>query len=668
MKKIFSRALSLLVSAALAVTMFAGTVAAADKAAVPRSSNFYLNDTPVSIAGYKFDDTNYFRLRDLAVIFSGTGSRFDLGYNASLKSGEIYPGKENSGDNTLISNLQPANAHLSALTFYVDGAPFTPEAYTINEQTYVKLRDLDSVLKFTWDWDSSGIYIYTAPLETIPMVTGDEDTLRAYLLDELTTFSTAISIGGFNLDKERITKIYEEVLYDHPELFYVDYSFNLSLYSSSLLVETLTPFYPSNVKISDLPAKVTEFRRALAAALDKIPPGLTTRESVTNINDWIVKNTTPDKKVHPTNYTAYDVLVNKRGTPGAYAAAFKLLCDARGITSRVVASASMQTAWNQVYISNYWYHVDTAMNDSYGRNVYLFLTDDEMSQLVGGFSYSDWTVKGYTDSSLPLVKEPPAPASPGPAPSPIPASVAPSPLPEVKPSPQSLPQTPELSFEKYLLEQLAQLKTTIDVSAFRLHYNEASERAIALTDTHPELFYVYNPAASTSYKQSDNLAIAITPEYAYQRSKIPAMIDTFNRAVEDALAQIMPGVTDWETVANINEYLCVIADYDNTLSRFNAYNIFVDKMAVCDGYTRAFNLLCSKFGIAFRTVTSNAMNHAWSQVYLDGAWYNVDVTWNDGYTDPDVYGNISKAFLLKTDYQFEHPESGEAHYNWKVGR
>ncbi|MDR0936828.1 MAG: hypothetical protein LBM98_09125 [Oscillospiraceae bacterium] len=678
MKNILSRALTLLASVALAVTMFAGTAfAAADKAAVPRSSNFYLNNTPVSIAGYKFDDTNYFRLRDLAVIFSGTRSRFDLGYNAALKSGEIYLGRDITGDSTLITNLQAANAHLSALTFYVDGSPITPEAYTINEQTYVKLRDLDTVLNFTWDWDSTGIYIFTAPLETVPGGASDENTLRAYLLAELKKFSTAINVGSFALDKAQITKIYGEFLYDHPELFYVNDTFKLAYHSSTQLVETLTPVYTTDVKISELPSKVSAFNRALTVALDKIPVGLTARESVANINDWIVKNTTPDKKVHPTYLSAYDVLISKRGTPAAYAATFKLLCDARGITSRVVWSDSARTFWNQVYIGNYWYHVDCAMNDSYGRNVYLLLSDDEILQLTEGFSYGDWIVLGYSDTSLPVIKEPSAPASPSPSappeqpPDTPPDSTPANPAVPSSPAAPSSPvvqQTPEQPFEAYLLEQFAQLKTTIDVSAFKLGYNEASLRAMELVDTHPELFYVYNPAASTSYKQSDKLAMEITPQYAYQLSKIPAMIEVFNKAVDEALAQIPRGANNWETVANINEFLCVTADYDNTLSRFNAYDILVGKSAVCDGYTRAFNLLCSKFGIQFRTITSNAMNHAWSQVYLDGAWYNIDVTWNDGYTDPDVYGSISKAFLLKTDYQFEHPEIGEAHYNWKVGR
>ncbi|MDR0509130.1 MAG: hypothetical protein LBG63_04850, partial [Candidatus Methanoplasma sp.] len=68
-----------------------------------------------------------------------------------------------------------------------------------------------------------------------------------------------------------------------------------------------------------------------------------------------------------------------------------------------------------------------------------------------------------------------------------------------------------------------------------------------------------------------------------------------------------------------------------------AYGALVDPQhyAVCDGYSKAFLLLCEKEKIECvvvlgTAVASNMENHAWNYVKMDdGEWYAVDVTWND---------------------------------------
>ena len=49
---------------------------------------------------------------------------------------------------------------------------------------------------------------------------------------------------------------------------------------------------------------------------------------------------------------------------------------------------------------------------------------------------------------------------------------------------------------------------------------------------------------------------------------------------------------------------------------------------VCEGYARAFKVLCDKLGIP--CVLVDGANHMWNYVQMeDGKWYGVDVTWND---------------------------------------
>lgn len=56
---------------------------------------------------------------------------------------------------------------------------------------------------------------------------------------------------------------------------------------------------------------------------------------------------------------------------------------------------------------------------------------------------------------------------------------------------------------------------------------------------------------------------------------------------------------------------------------------------VCEGYAKAFKVLCDKSGIPCVLVDGigysgwSAEGHMWNNVKVDGSWYAVDVTWND---------------------------------------
>lgn len=56
---------------------------------------------------------------------------------------------------------------------------------------------------------------------------------------------------------------------------------------------------------------------------------------------------------------------------------------------------------------------------------------------------------------------------------------------------------------------------------------------------------------------------------------------------------------------------------------------------VCEGYARAFKLLCDELGVPCMLITGEGLSgdrkesHMWNYVRLDGAWYAVDVTWDD---------------------------------------
>ena len=121
------------------------------------------------------------------------------------------------------------------------------------------------------------------------------------------------------------------------------------------------------------------------------------------------------------------------------------------------------------------------------------------------------------------------------------------------------------------------------------------------------------------------------------------------------------GNTAKEKVLEINNYIVNKVTYDpkvgisgeESLYCHDAYGALVskDNLAVCDGYAKAFLLLCEKAGIpcvvVFGTAVDTVGNHAWNYVKMDdGKWYAIDVTWNDnGKKDNPYFLMGSKNFF-----------------------
>lgn len=94
-----------------------------------------------------------------------------------------------------------------------------------------------------------------------------------------------------------------------------------------------------------------------------------------------------------------------------------------------------------------------------------------------------------------------------------------------------------------------------------------------------------------------------------------------------------------------------LADESNVI-KYSSYAALVQHNAVCQGFAGAFYRLCLESGIDSRIVSSEAMNHAWNIVELDGSYYHLDATWDINWP------NAPKYYLKGTTYwKAEHRSS-----------
>lgn len=127
------------------------------KTATPTSSTVLVNGKSVSFDAYTIDGNNYFKLRDLAYILSGTAKQFEVewdgGNNAiRLTSGKSYTsvGGEMDSKGTGSKTATPTTS-----TVHIDGVKVNLTAYTIDGNNYFKLRDIGQAFNFGVDWDGA---------------------------------------------------------------------------------------------------------------------------------------------------------------------------------------------------------------------------------------------------------------------------------------------------------------------------------------------------------------------------------------------------------------------------------------------------------------------------------------------------------------------------------
>jgi len=116
--------------------------------------------------------------------------------------------------------------------------------------------------------------------------------------------------------------------------------------------------------------------------------------------------------------------------------------------------------------------------------------------------------------------------------------------------------------------------------------------------------------------------------------------EKLDEKIGEILAGIEQGWSDYDKVLYFHDSIILGCTYDDTADEpYSAYGCLVDGKAVCEGYAKAMQILCTKAGIKCIPVAGKAYDggtvqpHLWNKVMIDGEWTNMDLTWDDPVTD-----------------------------------
>lgn len=187
-------------------------------------------------------------------------------------------------------------------------------------------------------------------------------------------------------------------------------------------------------------------------------------------------------------------------------------------------------------------------------------------------------------------------------------------------------------------------------------------------DDFPGVFWI--DEAEPYYYATRGDVLQLSLHFKLEDEALQAARDELEQAVQGVLANAPEG-SDYDRELYVHDYLIENCVYDDEAVELhksdkvraneqNAYGALVEQRAVCEGYTRAFQLLCERLNVTCWVIQGQAkdfgdegnVNHIWNCVQLDGDWYHVDVTWDDyedaaASTDCYYYFNLTTAEIEK---------------------
>ena len=163
--------------------------------------------------------------------------------------------------------------------------------------------------------------------------------------------------------------------------------------------------------------------------------------------------------------------------------------------------------------------------------------------------------------------------------------------------------------------------------------------------------YIYANIASFKWHYSGYVKnIVITFQFNYHHSKIEeAFVDyTLTKQIES-----MRGLNDFEKVKAAHDWIVLTTAYSSMTenSQYSPYTLLTENKAVCQAYALVLYRMLEKLGFDVRYVAGDAREqlHAWVLVNLQGAWYHIDVTWDDPV--PDYPNEVRYNYFLLSDEQ-----------------
>lgn len=214
------------------------------------------------------------------------------------------------------------------------------------------------------------------------------DGLYNSILQSITNKEDHVNLAVYTTNSDKVFNTLQQVLNDHPEIFYYDYS-NSKFWSDGVLQ---LGYKYSKSDIDMLNKKINDAVQTVIGS--ELRGGQSDYDKVKAIHDYIVKNTAYDYKnyqkdtVPDESYTIIGTLLLRTAVCGGYTKSMQFLLNKVGIESIYVSGTGNGGghAWNKVKIDGNWYNLDSTWDDPVPdqpgstSHKYFLITDDYLAR------------------------------------------------------------------------------------------------------------------------------------------------------------------------------------------------------------------------------------------------------------------------------------------------
>lgn len=212
--------------------------------------------------------------------------------------------------------------------------------------------------------------------------------------------------------------------------------------------------------------------------------------------------------------------------------------------------------------------------------------------------------------------------------------------------------------------------------------SDASAAMEAFFADHPEVFYLKLEYEVYTIKSVLGKDIEIKLKYITDdKTIIEEQIKTIKSKIDNIISEIT-ATSDIDKEIQIHDKLCEKIEYykyddinNIPVDKHTIYGALVKNSAVCDGISKAMQVILDRVGIQNILITGKIDDlHAWNLVYIEDAWYHLDITSNKSIKNNNnlivhSYFNITTENILKTheiNNVEELPEATQTKYNYYI--
>ncbi|WP_250277793.1 immunoglobulin-like domain-containing protein [[Clostridium] colinum] len=140
-------------------------------------------------------------------------------------------------------------------------------------------------------------------------------------------------------------------------------------------------------------------------------------------------------------------------------------------------------------------------------------------------------------------------------------------------------------------------------------------------------------------------------------------LSKIDREANKILSVVKDDMTIYQIIQAVQKEFASSLVYENVGSPGDLRGAFLNKKAICGGYSKGFEYLLLKLGIENIWVNGFAGGpHAWNYVNIDNKWYLMDTTW--GVQNWYLRGEVSERYHYDTYHIMSTLEKECIPYKW----